>query len=663
MLHRFQCTLLTLAACGMVAVAAPDAAASSRATVMTVSGSNLGPIPDRPTGGCGEPAGPPRDVVFAVPAFAGLVVDVEVEISFSPGHPWSGDVTAELIAPDEGRRHTLFGRVGATTASNCGDSSDLVGPYRFTDSVTPPAQGFWEAAAAAGAAAAIPAGSYFTSDSGGEGASHPMPATSLRARFQGLTHDQASGNWTLRLTDSGSGDTTSIASATLYLHVMPVQTTTIVGTGTGPIPDRGISGCGDPAGPPLDISFAVPALAGQLVDLDVEMRFSPVHTWGGDITAVLIAPNGVAQRTLFGRVGAVAATNCGDGSDLAGPYIFSDAASPPFGGLWQAFGAVENATPVASGSYFTTDTGGAGAVNPMPPTSLADVFSGLSPAQVQGTWILRLTDSGNQDTGGIGSATLRLHHEIRPPAIYDNGPLATGDRTDSGVFAPAGYLWSELQIDPASPGVANTNAGSTGAVTTTTVFRLADDFTVPAGQTWTLREAEFVVYRTGHTEPAAPVEHVSLQIWNGPPNDPDSELLCGNPVSNVLQSARQLGLLRIFNSVISPALSPTSTRPLWALTTSIPADCAGQDFFGPGTYWLDWNSRAPGLAQHFAPTVTFPGARGRDGSNAMQWQGTLWQAVVDGGNPMTPPDVPQDFPFKLYGSIGGNDLIFANGFQ
>lgn len=662
MLHRLQCLLLTLAACGVIAAAASTAQASTRATMMAFSGSNLGPIPDRPTSGCGEPAGAPRDVVFAVPAFSGLVVDVEVEIGFAPGHAWAGDVSAELIAPSNGPRHTLFGRVGATTASNCGDSSDLVGPYRFTDSVAPSAQGFWQAAAAAGAPAAIPAGRYSTTDSGGEGATNPMPATSLRARFQGLAHDRASGNWILRLTDSGSGETGTIASATLYLHVMPVQTTTIAGTGTGAIPDRPTSGCGDPAGAPLDIAFAVPALAGQLVDLDVEMTFSPMHTWGGDVTAVLIAPNGVAQHTLFGRVGATTETSCGDGSDLAGPYVFSDAASPPHGGLWEAFAVAGNPQQVASGSYFTTQAGGAGAVYPMPPTSLTDRFSGLSPAQVQGTWILRLTDSGNQDTGGIGSATLRLHHETRPPALYDNGPLATGNRTDSGQFAPAGYLWSELQIDPVNPAVANATAGHTAGATPTTVFRLADDFTVPDGQTWTLREAEFAVYLTYHTTPSSPVEHVSLQIWNGPPNDPGSELLCGNPVSNVLQSGRQLGLLRIFNSTIS-GTPPGNIRPLWALTTSIPSACAGEDFFGPGTYWLDWNSRAPGSAMHFAPAVTIPGMRGRAGDNALQWNGSEWQAVVDLGSPNTPPSVPQDFPFKLYGRIGGNDLIFANGFQ
>lgn len=54
--------------------------------------------------------------------------------------------------------------------------------------------------------------------------------------------------------------------------------------------------------------------------------------------------------------------------------------------------------------------------------------------------------------------------------------------TDSGVSAPAGSFWSEVEDDPNVPGVSNTVAGfavSSNTGTAGTFFRLADDFVVP----------------------------------------------------------------------------------------------------------------------------------------------------------------------------------------
>ena len=444
----------------------------------------------------------------------------------------------------------------------------------------------------------------------------------------------------------------------------PLQTFTVAGTGVGMIPDGPgtPTSCGS-AGTPLDIGFTLPALAGELVDLDVELHFSPVHIWGSDVTAVLISPGGLRQHTLFGRLGAITAAACGHGADLAGPYIFSDAATPPSGGLWQAAQAAGGASQIPAGSYFTTDSGGEGAVNPMPPTSLVARFAGMQPWQMQGTWILRVTDSGGGDTGGVGAATLRIHYREGDSAIYDNGPMSTGATTGSGVAAPAGYHWSELQQDDSNPGVANTNAGFSSATTSGNVFRIADDFTVPSDQAWTLTHAEFPAYQSGYGGTAAPFDFVSLRIWDGPPTAPGSQLLCGDEATNVYLGAHEMGLLRVFNSLVGSASAPGSTRRIWAMRASIPAACAGTGFFAAGTYWLDWNSRIPGMVAHFTPTVTLPGIRSQPGDNAQQRDTTgLWVPLMDVGNPVTPPSVPVALPFKLYGTVLGLD-IFADGFE
>src|SRR5450759_3358708 len=73
------------------------AATSAMAAVVTVNGTGLGAIPDGGPG-CGVP-GTPLDTAVVVCVVNGGIRDINVSITFSPAHTWSGDVTATLIAP------------------------------------------------------------------------------------------------------------------------------------------------------------------------------------------------------------------------------------------------------------------------------------------------------------------------------------------------------------------------------------------------------------------------------------------------------------------------------------------------------------------------------------------------------------------------------------
>lgn len=404
----------------LAASAAPSFAQSG---TVVVAGTGLGPVPDGSGAvSCGA-AGAPREVLFEVPPLPAVqITDVDVEFSFAPTHPWAGDLSATLIAPHVPSGHTLFGRIGATTANGCGDSSDLAGPYVFSDAASPPNGGLWEAAVAASSAVAIPAGSYFTTNAGGEGAANPMPPTSLQAAFGGRPAAAATGTWTLRVTDQNLGDTTSVASARLVVHYEGVvqdvfsdafEFTAVAraGSNLGAIPD-GLSGCGNP-GAPRDVAFSIPPFPGyRVADVEVRLAFAPAHPWASDISAQLIAPGGTRQHMLFGRVGVLTAAGCGDSSDLQGPYRFSSSPdAPPYGGFWQATAAAGSAQAVASGQYFATASGGVGAVSPMPATSLQATFGGMTSAESAGTWTLRLTDSGAGDTTSVSEARLLLRLE------------------------------------------------------------------------------------------------------------------------------------------------------------------------------------------------------------------------------------------------------------
>lgn len=190
----------------------------------------------------------------------------------------------------------------------------------------------------------------------------------------------------------------------------------VAGQNEGSIPDAASgSGCGTP-GAPRDVVFNANFLPGYALEtLDVTANI--VHTWFGDLTATLISPAGV-QHTLFGRVGAVTATSCGDSSNMGDVYVFSDAGTLD---LWAAATAASSSEIIPSGAYRTTNSGGAGATNPAPPTSITDKFGGLSSAAAAGTWTLRVSDSGPADLGSVGSTMLSLCFRQVGPQIFDDG--------------------------------------------------------------------------------------------------------------------------------------------------------------------------------------------------------------------------------------------------
>jgi len=237
-----------------------------------------------------------------------------------------------------------------------------------------------------------------------------------------------------------------------------------------------------------------------------------------------------------------------------------------------------------------------------------------------------------------------------PPIIYDNGPLATGTLSNSGAMAPAGNEWSEVQNETGNMTESNTLSGVSCSVTAT-VFRCADDFTVPPGETWTIDEVIVYAYQTGFAGATSPFTAAQYRIWDGIPDDPGSTVLSGDETTNQLISSDDAFLFRIFNSAVPPpGATPGTTRHLWVNRIGVSPSAV----LGPGTYWVDWNTNINGVSGHFAPPVTIPGVRGLAGWNARQRVGGgVWNDVIDAGNPGTAPDFPLDFPFKLAGSIAG----------
>jgi hypothetical protein len=227
--------------------------------------------------------------------------------------------------------------------------------------------------------------------------------------------------------------------------------------------------------------------------------------------------------------------------------------------------------------------------------------------------------------------------------------LSTGTLTGSNVAAPAGFEWSELQNDGA--GTANTSAGFTGSLSGAgPSFRIADDFIVPAGQSWSVTSIRTFGYQTGSAPGTQPITGGSINIWSGAPNAGGSIVATGT-----FGGSANTNLYRIFSTTTPPPGSaPGTTRLVREVTWNFSSLT-----LGAGTYWVDFQYTTVGSI--FVPSITIPGSRGLAGWNALQLTATGWTPAIDTGNPAAGPDVAQDFPFIVVPSPGALALLGLGG--
>ncbi|MBS43976.1 MAG: hypothetical protein CMH83_12600 [Nocardioides sp.] len=164
--------------------------------------------------------------------------------------------------------------------------------------------------------------------------------------------------------------------------------------------------CGT-AGAPLDVEVPVSDVPdGIVTDVEVGISFS-TGAWGGDAAVTLVAPDGMTSSPVFGRTGAATPTGCGSPNDLVGDYVFSDRAVADW---WTS---ALSATPMPSGEFRAHSIG---------PTNeqvlLTPTFAAVDP---NGTWVLRVTDSGGGDILTVTDAAVTITVD-EPPVLNLSGP-------------------------------------------------------------------------------------------------------------------------------------------------------------------------------------------------------------------------------------------------
>lgn len=231
---------------------------------------------------------------------------------------------------------------------------------------------------------------------------------------------------------------------------------------------------------------------------------------------------------------------------------------------------------------------------------------------------------------------------------FDNGGSGGGLNpqafTESGVAAPEGFFWSEVQHDAGNLDEAN-NVGGWNA--RQGAFRLADNFTI--AQPCRIETIDLYGYQINATGPLSPFTATTLRIWKGRPGDLGSQIVFGDTTTNRLAASVDSTYYRIFNTVAPPpGTNAVTTNKIWKNTLAVGTALTA------GTYWIDWASTVSNGGNHFYPGKTIAGSRGDVLDDARQLSGSppgQWSNVVDSGFPFSALDYRQDFPFNVTGEV------------
>lgn len=226
---------------------------------------------------------------------------------------------------------------------------------------------------------------------------------------------------------------------------------------------------------------------------------------------------------------------------------------------------------------------------------------------------------------------------------YVNGTLSTGTISKSGLVAPAGRTWAELQNNGSDLSSTNGSFGmGIDGPSYSTYF--ADDFTIPAGESWDLNQIEVYASIESTDTGTMPFNTFNFEIWNGDPQLPSSQKIYGNINTNIFNAAASGDSFMTHIKNTAFLTPPFPMRTLWRVVGDIDVTLPA------GTYWIYYRTLGGILTgSTCAPYCIVEGTRGLPHYNAKAYTVLVhvWNIAQDLGAPLSAESVPQDYPFKI----------------
>ncbi|BDQ01807.1 T9SS type A sorting domain-containing protein [Ignavibacterium sp.] len=228
------------------------------------------------------------------------------------------------------------------------------------------------------------------------------------------------------------------------------------------------------------------------------------------------------------------------------------------------------------------------------------------------------------ELGGPILATYPINWQYTPEAVlFDNGPYFNSPGGGPGG-ADASILQTALGLNVLGFGASQASG-----------IRVADDFVIPAGQTWTIEDFICYAYQT-NSPTTSTITAVNVRIWNGQPGV--GTVVFGDTVTNRMSATTWSNCYRYSDT------NPGTTRPIMKQTVTLGVT------LGEGHYWIDWQLAGSLSSGPWAPPITITGQTTT--GDALQYLSGAWNPIIDNGTAQT----PQGLPFILNGTMNSMQM-------
>ncbi len=238
---------------------------------------------------------------------------------------------------------------------------------------------------------------------------------------------------------------------------------------------------------------------------------------------------------------------------------------------------------------------------------------------------------------GVSTATLTATATITDDGNIDDNELAQ----DVTIFQSIEGIYEQHELASnhgAGVGGADLSELIAGQTSWGSGFQMtipnsvADDFTVPAGETWTVDGFLFYGYQTGSPVSPSTFTDVIARVYDGDPASGGTviqDLWTSGDVT--LASSSWSGIYRVSNGVLD-----NTDRPIMRLVCEVTAFELTE-----GTYWIEWATGGSGTSGPWVPHLQFADGSTTTG-NAQSNTSAGWAPITD--------IEPQGMPFDILGT-------------